>query len=30
MRYTLLATDPATGARRGRLNTAHGPVETPV
>jgi len=30
MRYTLLATDPATGARRGRLHTAHGPVETPV
>jgi queuine tRNA-ribosyltransferase len=30
MRYTLLATDPTTGARRGRLHTAHGPVETPV
>src|SRR5512147_189072 len=30
MQYTLLTTDPATGARRGRLQTAHGPVETPV
>jgi queuine tRNA-ribosyltransferase len=30
MGYTLLATDPATGARRGRLQTAHGAVETPV
>jgi queuine tRNA-ribosyltransferase len=30
MHYTLLTTDPASGARRGRLQTAHGPVETPV
>lgn len=30
MEFTLLTTDPATGARRGRLHTAHGPVETPV
>jgi len=30
MQFTLLTTDPATGARRGRLHTAHGPVETPV
>ena len=30
MRYTLLTTDPATGARRGRIHTAHGSVETPV
>jgi len=29
MRFELLATDP-TGARRGRLHTPHGPVETPV
>lgn len=28
--FELLATDPATGARRGRLWTAHGPVETPA
>jgi tRNA-guanine family transglycosylase len=26
----LLATDRTTSARRGRLNTAHGPVDTPV
>jgi queuine tRNA-ribosyltransferase len=30
MRFTLLHTDPATRARRGRLETGHGPVETPV
>lgn len=30
MRYTLLTTDPGTGARRGRLHTAHGTVDTPV
>src|SRR5574340_565417 len=30
MQYTLLTTDPATGARRGQLQTAHGTVETPV
>jgi len=29
MRFDLLTTDP-TGARRGRLHTAHGPVDTPV
>lgn len=28
--FSLLATDPVTGARRGRLQTAHGPVDTPV
>jgi queuine tRNA-ribosyltransferase len=28
--YEVLATDPHSGARRGRLWTAHGPVETPV
>jgi queuine tRNA-ribosyltransferase len=28
--FELLATDPGTGARRGRLWTAHGPVETPA
>ncbi len=27
--FTLLRTDPATAARRGRLVTRHGPVETP-
>ncbi len=30
MRFSLLATDPHTGARRGRIHTAHGTVETPV
>jgi queuine tRNA-ribosyltransferase len=30
MNLTLLATDPDTGARRGRIQTAHGPVETPA
>ena len=30
MNFTLLASDPVTGARRGRIQTAHGPVETPV
>ena len=28
--FDILATDPATGARRGRLRLAHGSVETPV
>jgi queuine tRNA-ribosyltransferase len=28
--FQLLKTDPATAARRGRLQTLHGPVETPV
>ena len=28
--YELLATDPETGARRGRLHTPHGVVETPI
>ncbi len=30
MHFDLLTTDKATGARRGRLTTAHGSVETPV
>ena len=30
MRFEILTTDPATGARRGRLQTAHGAIETPV
>ena len=30
MSFELLATDPATKARRGRLSTAHGVVETPM
>jgi queuine tRNA-ribosyltransferase len=30
MRFDLLATDRTTGARRGRLTTPHGAVETPV
>ena len=30
MKFELLATDRTTGARRGRLTTAHGSVETPV
>ncbi|MBP1775014.1 MAG: tRNA guanosine(34) transglycosylase Tgt, partial [candidate division NC10 bacterium] len=30
MRYALLTTDPASGARRGRIRTAHGSVDTPV
>ncbi len=30
VRYELLAVDPHTGARRGRLHTPHGVVETPV
>ena len=29
-RFEVLATDPDTGARRGRLHTPHGTVETPV
>jgi len=28
--FEVLAVDPTTGARRGRLRTAHGPVETPA
>lgn len=28
--FEILANDPASPARRGRLHTAHGPVETPV
>jgi queuine tRNA-ribosyltransferase len=28
--FEVLSTDPRTGARRGRLWTAHGPVETPA
>ena len=28
--FTLLQTDPATKARRGRLTTAHGVIETPI
>jgi queuine tRNA-ribosyltransferase len=28
--FQLLATDPATGARRGRLRTRHGVIETPI
>jgi queuine tRNA-ribosyltransferase len=28
--FEILATDPATGARRGRLHTAHGTVDTPI
>jgi queuine tRNA-ribosyltransferase len=30
MRFDVLATDPASAARRGRLTTAHGTVDTPV
>lgn len=30
MRFELLTTDPKTRARRGRLHTAHGVIETPV
>src|SRR5947209_11026119 len=30
VRYELLATCPHTGARRGRLHTPHGTVETPA
>jgi len=30
VRYELIATCPHTGARRGRLHTAHGTVETPA
>ena len=29
-RFEILATDPQTGARAGRLHTPHGPVDTPV
>ena len=29
-RFDILARDPASQARRGRLATAHGPIETPV
>ena len=28
--FQLLATDPATAARRGRLHTLHGSIETPI
>ena len=28
--FSLLKTDPATSARRGRLTTRHGVVETPI
>jgi len=28
--FELLASDPGSGARRGRLQTPHGPIETPV
>lgn len=28
--FTLIASDPGSSARRGRFETAHGPVETPV
>ena len=30
MRFELIATDPASRARRGRLTTAHGVIETPA
>jgi queuine tRNA-ribosyltransferase len=30
VRFELLAVDSETGARRGRLHTPHGPIETPV
>jgi queuine tRNA-ribosyltransferase len=30
MHFALLKTDPGSSARRGRLHTPHGPVETPV
>jgi queuine tRNA-ribosyltransferase len=30
MKFELLTTDPQTRARRGRLHTAHGTIETPV
>jgi queuine tRNA-ribosyltransferase len=30
MKFTLLATDPTTAARRGRLETPHGTIETPI
>ncbi len=30
MKFDLLARDPATKARAGRLTTAHGPIETPI
>ncbi|NNE45391.1 MAG: tRNA guanosine(34) transglycosylase Tgt [Rhodothermales bacterium] len=30
MHFELLHTDPSSAARRGRLHTPHGPVETPV
>jgi queuine tRNA-ribosyltransferase len=30
VRFTTLARDPGTSARRGRLSTPHGPVETPA
>jgi queuine tRNA-ribosyltransferase len=30
VRFELLASDPRSSARRGRLHTPHGPIETPV
>ena len=30
MRYELIKTDPATGARAGLLHTDHGVIETPM
>ena len=30
MRFTLLGTDSASNARRGRIETDHGVIETPV
>jgi len=30
MHFTLLSSDKYSGARRGRIHTAHGPVDTPV
>ena len=30
MRFTLLKTDPQSNARRGRIETDHGTIETPI
>ena len=30
MRFTLLKTDPQSNARRGRIETGHGTIETPI
>ena len=30
IRYELIKKDPKTGARRGRIHTPHGVIETPV